>query len=51
MALVLDVAEGKVQLAALDVNYKLLGQQARSLKEDLQWPGVEVYPETSVVRR
>lgn len=51
LALVKAVAEGRVPLAALEVNEKLLGQQARSLKEALDWPGVEVWAEMTVVRR
>jgi hypothetical protein len=45
------VLSGSVPLAAVQVNEKLLQQQARSLGEQLNWPGVEVQAETIVVRR
>jgi hypothetical protein len=49
--LVLAVAEGKVPLAVLDVNQKVLNQQATSLKNELKWPGVRVYSKKQVATR
>lgn len=51
VALVRAVADGRVPLAALQANEKVIGQQARSLGEALDWPGVEVLSDTVVVRR
>jgi len=48
MELVKAVAAGQVPLAALQVNEKVLGQQARSLKRELHWPGVRVWSEQSI---
>ena len=47
-ALVKAVAEGKVPLAAIHANTAFLGQQARSLKGELQYPGVRVFSTSSV---
>lgn len=47
-ALVAAVAAGTVPLAVLKVDTKVLGQQARSLKNELDWPGVRIYCETGV---
>jgi hypothetical protein len=50
-ALVKAVAEGKVPLAAIQPNMSVLDAQARSLKDTLAWPGVQVRSETSVSGR
>lgn len=50
-ALVKAVADGRVPLAALQANETVLNQQARSLGEALDWPGVEVLSDTVVVRK
>lgn len=47
-ALVAAVAAGTVPLAALESNDKFLGQQARSLKGELSYPGVRVWAEKTV---
>ena len=44
-ALVQAVAEGKVPFQALEANTVFLGQQARSLKEAMSYPGVKVWEE------
>lgn len=51
MALVKAVAEGKVPLTALDVNATFLANQARALKTELNYPGVEVYKDTVLASR
>ena len=51
MALIKAVAAGKVPEAALDVNMKLLNQQAKSLREQLSWPGVRAVATETVVAR
>ena len=48
MALVKAVAEGKAPLAAVNANVVFLGQQARSLRSEMQYPGVVVYSEKSI---
>lgn len=50
-ALVSAVARGDVPLAALLANEKVLGQQARALRAELQWPGVRVYSQRGVTVR
>ncbi len=45
------VLDGKIPLAAVQVNERLLGQQARALREELDWPGVEVRGGVGVVVR
>lgn len=47
-ALVAAVAAGTVPLAALQANDAVLQGQARSLKGELRWPGVRVFPESSI---
>ena len=48
MALVKAVAAGTVPTSALCPNEKVIGQMARSLKSDLQWPGVKAFATKSV---
>ena len=48
MALVKAVAEGKAPLAAVNANVVFLGQQARSLRSEMQYPGVVVYSEKTI---
>ena len=50
-ALIKAVAEGKVPLAALQVNLSFLGSQARTLKGEMNYPGVRVYEDRQVGRR
>ena len=45
MALVKAVAAGQAPLAAIQANDVFLGQQARSLKEAMRYPGVRAYSE------
>lgn len=47
-ALVAAVAAGQVPLAALKPDPVVIGQQARSLKTELNWPGVKVTAENTV---
>jgi hypothetical protein len=47
-ALVQAVARGEVSIAALQPNREFLGQQARSLKGELKYPGVRVFSVKSV---
>ncbi len=48
MALVKAVAAGQVPINALNANDVFLGQQARSLKGAMKYPGVKVYSEKVV---
>lgn len=50
-ALVAAVAAGEVPIAVLKVDTKVLGQQARSLKKELAWPGVRVWNDKVVATR
>jgi hypothetical protein len=45
MALIKAVAEGKVTIMAIQINQSFLNQQARSLKDTLDYPGVVVVKE------
>jgi hypothetical protein len=47
-ALVQAVAAGQVPIEALQPNDTVIGQQARSLRTSLRWPGVRVWEEDSV---
>ena len=47
-ALVEAVAKGRVPLMALQANTVFLGQQARSMKGELRYPGVVVWAEKSI---
>jgi len=49
--LVLAVARGDVPIAVLKVDTTVLGQQARSLKRELRWPGVRVWNDKGVAVR
>jgi hypothetical protein len=51
MALVKAVAAGQIPLAAIEANTVFLGQQARSLKGEMKYPGVRVWPEDSLAGR
>lgn len=51
MQLVRAVADGKAPLAAIEANTVFLGQQARSLKSEMKYPGVKVWPEDSLSGR
>lgn len=51
MTLVKAVAAGQVPLAAIEANTVFLGQQARSLKSEMKYPGVKVWPEDSLSGR
>lgn len=51
MTLVKAVAAGQVPLAAIEANTVFLGQQARSLKSEMKYPGVKVWPEDSMTGR
>jgi hypothetical protein len=46
-AFIAAVAIGKIPLSAVDVNMTFLNGQARLMKTDLKYPGVEVYAETT----
>lgn len=47
-ALVKAVAAGTVPLAAIEPDTKVLGQQARSLKGEMKWPGVRVWSDRTI---
>lgn len=47
-ALVKAVAEGQVPITALQPNTTVLNQMARSLKKELNWPGVRAVRETGL---
>jgi colicin import membrane protein len=47
-ALVKAIAEGKAPLALVQANTTVVGQQARSLKQDFQVPGVKVWAERQI---
>jgi hypothetical protein len=51
MALIKAVASGQVPLAAIEANTVFLGQQARSLKSEMKYPGVKVWPEETMSGR
>lgn len=51
LALVKAVAAGQIPLAALEANTVFLGQQARSLKSEMKYPGVKVWAEDSLAGR
>lgn len=51
MALIKAVAEGKAPSALLDVNMKVVNQQARALKTELHYPGVRVFKRKTVASR
>jgi hypothetical protein len=51
MALVRAVAAGTIPLAAIEANTVFLGQQARSLKSEMRYPGVKVWPEETMSGR
>ena len=48
MQLVQAVAEGKVPLSAVQANTVFLGQQARSLKSEMKYPGVTVFSQNNI---
>ena len=48
MELVQAVAAGKVPLAAVEPSTKVIGQQARSLKSEMKWPGVRVWSDRTI---
>lgn len=50
-AFVQAALDGKIPMTALQVNETMLNQQARSLEDQLKWPGVEVYNDTRMVVR
>ena len=50
-ALVKAIAEGKVPLAAIEVNLSFLNKQAGSLKGEMAYPGVRVYEDRQVGKR
>ena len=45
------VVDGHVPLAAIEINQTFLNQQAGSLKTEMKYPGVRVYPKKSTVGR
>jgi hypothetical protein len=49
--LVKAVAEGKVPLLALQANTTFLNQQARSMKDQLNYPGVKAVPDNNISAR
>jgi len=51
MVLIKAIAAGHVPLAAIEPNTVFLGQQARSLKSEMKYPGVRVWPEDSLAGR
>jgi hypothetical protein len=51
MALAKAVVAGTVPLMALEVNTTFMGQQARSLKGELNYPGVRVFEEQGIASR
>jgi hypothetical protein len=51
MELVKAVAAGKVPLGAIQANTVFLGQQARSLKAEMKYPGVRVWSQKNVASR
>jgi membrane protein involved in colicin uptake len=50
-ALLQAVIDGKVPEAVIEVNESVLNSQARSLKESMKYPGVEVYTEEGISAR
>ena len=48
MQLVRAVAAGTVPINALMANMVFLGQQARSLKQAMRYPGVRAYPHNNL---
>lgn len=50
-AFLMAVLAGKIPMSAVLPNETLINQQARSLKHDLNWPGVKVTDEATVVVR
>ena len=48
LELVCGVANGAVPLNALQPNEVFLGQQARSMKQSLHYPGVKVWAEKTI---
>jgi hypothetical protein len=48
MELIKAVAAGKVPIYAVQANTVFLGQQARSMKSELKYPGVAVWPEKNI---
>ena len=50
-ALVAAVAAGEVPLAALEPHLPFLNQQARALKDELRYPGVQVVVDEGYVGR
>ena len=51
MALVKAVAEGRIPIMAVDVNMTFLNNQARMLKNELKYDGVEVVEESGITYR
>jgi hypothetical protein len=51
MELVKAIAAGKVPLGAIKANDVFLGQQARSLKAEMKYPGVRVWSQKNVASR
>ena len=51
MALVKAVAEGRIPIMAVDVNMTFLNNQARMLKHELKYDGVEVVEESGITYR
>lgn len=49
--LVKAVAEGKVPLMAIQANTTFLNQQARSMKDQLNYPGVRAVPDSNISAR
>ena len=47
-ALVKAIAEGKAPLALVQANTTVVGQQARSLKQDFVAPGIKVWSERQI---
>ena len=51
MALIKAIAEGRIPIMAVDVNMTFLNNQARMLKNELKYDGVEVVEESGITYR
>lgn len=49
--LIKGILDGKVPITAIDGNLTVINQAARAMKQEMNWPGVRAYPETTKVGR
>lgn len=49
--LIKGILEGKVPITAVEADMTVIGQAARSHKNELNWPGVRTWPEKTIVGR